>query len=72
MDIFIASNIKTLRIGCEMTQDQFSKKLGIKRSVLGSYEEERAIPPIKTLIHISDLFEITLDELCRNVLSLHN
>lgn len=70
MDIFIASNIKTLRIAREMTQDQFSKKLGIKRSALGSYEEDRATPPIKILIQISDFFEITLDEICRNVFVL--
>ncbi len=47
------------------TQEEFATKLGIKRSLLGAYEEERAEPRLEVLETISDMFKLTLDELLR-------
>ena len=38
----ISNNIKVLRKKAGFTQEQLSAKIGIKRSVLGAYEEGRA------------------------------
>ena len=56
-------NLKYLRKLRGWTQEEFSNKLKIKRSLLGAYEEERAEPRIEVLETISNIFKITLDEL---------
>ena len=62
-------NLKYLRKLRGWTQDEFAKKLGIKRSLVGAYEEERAEPRLEVLEVISDMFKVTLDELLRSDLS---
>src|SRR5687768_10260085 len=62
-------NLKYLRKLRGWTQEEFAHKLGIKRSLLGAYEEERADPRLEVLEVISDMFKVTLDELLRNDLS---
>lgn len=56
-------NMKYLRKLRGWTQEEFSIKLGIKRSLIGAYEEERADPRIEVLEIVSDLFKLSLDEL---------
>jgi transcriptional regulator with XRE-family HTH domain len=56
-------NLKYLRKLRGWTQEEFSNKLKIKRSLLGAYEEERAEPRIEVLEIVSGIFKITLDEL---------
>src|SRR3954451_13510787 len=56
-------NLKYLRKLRGWTQEEFSGKLKIKRSLLGAYEEERAEPKLEVLETVSSIFKITLDEL---------
>jgi len=56
-------NLKYLRKLRGWTQEEFSNKLKIKRSLLGAYEEERAEPKLEVLEIVSGIFKITLDEL---------
>jgi transcriptional regulator with XRE-family HTH domain len=56
-------NLKYLRKLRGWTQEEFSTKLKIKRSLLGAYEEERAEPRIDVLEIVGDIFKLTLDEL---------
>jgi transcriptional regulator with XRE-family HTH domain len=62
-------NLKYLRKLRGWTQEEFAAKLGIKRSLLGAYEEERAEPRIDVLEVVGDLFKLSLDELLRKELS---
>lgn len=62
-------NIKYLRRLKGWTQEAFAEKLGIKRSLLGAYEEERAEPRYDVLERVSDLFKVSIDELLRKDLS---
>jgi len=62
-------NIKYLRRLKGWTQEEFAVKLGIKRSLLGAYEEERAEPRYDVLEKVSDLFKVSLDDLLRKDLS---
>jgi transcriptional regulator with XRE-family HTH domain len=62
-------NLKYLRKLRGWTQEEFAAKLGIKRSLLGAYEEERAEPRIEVLEVVGDMFKLTLDELLRRELS---
>jgi transcriptional regulator with XRE-family HTH domain len=65
-------NLKYLRKLRGWTQEEFAAKLGIKRSLLGAYEEERAEPRLEVLETISDMFKLTLDELLRKELGIAN
>ncbi len=56
-------NLKYLRKLRGWTQEEFANKLGIKRSLIGAYEEERADPRIDILEVVSEIFKLTLDEL---------
>jgi transcriptional regulator with XRE-family HTH domain len=56
-------NLKYLRKLRGWTQEEFSQKLQIKRSLLGAYEEERAEPRIEVLETVGEIFRLTLDEL---------
>ena len=62
-------NLKYLRKLRGWTQEEFAQKIGIKRSLLGAYEEERAEPRIDVLEVVCDIFKLTLDEVLRKDLS---
>ncbi len=58
----IPSNIKFLRKKKGLTQQQFADELGIKRSLVGAYEEERADPKYDLLKKIAIYFDISIDD----------
>jgi len=62
-------NLKYLRKLRGWTQEEFATKLGIKRSLIGAYEEERADPRLDVLEILADIFKLTLDELLLKDLS---
>lgn len=66
---FLNSNIRYLRRLRGMTQADLAGQIGIKRSLLGAYEEERAEPRIATMQKLSYFFEIPLDTLINQDLS---
>jgi transcriptional regulator with XRE-family HTH domain len=59
----INTNLKFWRRELALTQAQMADKLGIKRSLVGAYEEGRAEPRLLTLVNMARLFGITLDQL---------
>ncbi|CAN5564264.1 hypothetical protein BH11BAC3_BH11BAC3_29120 [soil metagenome] len=56
-------NLKYLRKLRGWTQEEFAIKLGIKRSLIGAYEEERADPRLEVLEIVGDIFKLSLDDL---------
>src|SRR6201985_3584174 len=65
----IPSNIKFLRKKKGLTQQQFADQIGIKRSLVGAYEEERAEPKYELLKHMASFFEITVDDLINETIN---
>lgn len=61
---FVSNNIIKLRDSDNLTQDQFGQLINISRSGVCHYETERNTPPLYILIKISNLYSLTLDELC--------
>ena len=59
----VSKNIKFLRKKHGYTQEQFSEKIGIKRSLLGAYEEGRADPRLNNLMNIAKEFNVSVDTL---------
>ncbi|TKG95345.1 LexA family transcriptional regulator [Puteibacter caeruleilacunae] len=60
---YLNKNIKTLRKRQGDTQEQLANKLGIKRSLIGSYEENRAYPKIPVLQDMAKLWNYNIDQL---------
>ena len=48
----VNENIRFLRKKRGWTQEMFSKKIGIKRSLVGAYEEGRSDPRLNNLLKI--------------------
>jgi len=65
----ISENIKFFRKQLGFTQEQLAQKIGIKRSLLGAYEEGRAEPGLETLTVLARLFGSTVDLLISETLS---
>ena len=65
-------NLKYLRKLRGWTQEEFAIKLGIKRSLIGAYEEERADPRLDVLEIICGIFKLTLDELLLKDVSINS
>jgi transcriptional regulator with XRE-family HTH domain len=60
-----AKNIKHLRSLRGWSQLQLAEQLHITRARIGSYEEERADPPVDILIRLSNLYHIAIDALVK-------
>ena len=57
----VSENIKYLRKQMHLTQEQMAKSIGIKRSLLGAYEEGRADPRLNNLQKMAEVFNLTVD-----------
>lgn len=58
MKTAFAKNLRIVRSAKGWTQEEASEIIGIKRSVLGSYEECRAEPSFEILISIANAYDI--------------
>jgi transcriptional regulator with XRE-family HTH domain len=58
----ISANLKYLRKKKGLTQQQFADAIGIKRSLVGAYEEDRAEPKYDLLKKIAEFYEFSIDE----------
>ena len=66
---YLNNNIKHLRKLKGFTQAVLAEKIGIKRSLVGAYEEGRAEPKISTIQKLSALFQTSIDILIDTDLS---
>lgn len=61
----ISEAVKNQRLKNNWTQEQLAEILNVSRSTVSSWEVGRNYPDLETIVAISDLFEISLDELLR-------
>ncbi len=59
----INENIRYIRKQLKLTQDQFGQQLGIKRSLVGAYEEGRAEPRLELLHKMASMANLSVDDL---------
>lgn len=59
----VSKNLKYLRRLSGLTQEQTAEKVGIKRSLLGAYEEGRADPRLNNLMKFSSIYDVSVDRL---------
>lgn len=61
----LGERLKKLREEKGLTQKQVADKLGLESAAISKYEKDLREPNIESLLKLSDLFEISLDELLR-------
>lgn len=69
MGSYINKNLRFLRKNAGMTQEQFASMIGIKRSLLGAYEEGRAEPNLSSLLRFADILSLPVQDLIARDLS---
>ena len=65
----ISSNLKYLRKKKGLTQQQFADAIGIKRSLVGAYEEDRAEPKYELLKKIAEFYDFSIDEFINDTIN---
>lgn len=65
MNIDIGSKIKTLRLSKSMTQDQLAKALHVSAQAVSKWENGKSYPDIHSLLLLSALFDVSLDQLIK-------
>ena len=61
----IADQIKSARIQKEYTQEQSAENLMISRQTISNWENGKSLPDIVSIIGMSDLYDVSLDELLK-------
>ncbi|MBI9053006.1 MAG: helix-turn-helix domain-containing protein [Bacteroidales bacterium] len=62
---YLGLNIKHLRKSKGLTQSELAKNIGVNRAMIGSYEENRAVPKLSVLQDIAYFFSISIDDLIK-------
>ena len=55
--------IKRIRQGESLTQEQFATQLNVSRQTVSSWENNRNLPDLEMIVEISRVFNCTLDQL---------
>ncbi|MBO4927862.1 MAG: helix-turn-helix transcriptional regulator [Clostridiales bacterium] len=61
----IGKRIKELRSSKGWNQELFAEKMYVSRQTVSSWENDKSYPDIKSLLLMSELFEMTLDDLVK-------
>lgn len=63
--IYLASNIKLLRVRKKRTQADIAETLSISRPAYSGYENQVATPPLEVIVRMADYFKVSLDTLVK-------
>ena len=63
----IGLNIRVLRKKNKLSQEQLAEKVNVSRQTVAKWENGEAIPDIYKCKTLSDIFQITLDQMSRNM-----
>jgi transcriptional regulator with XRE-family HTH domain len=61
--INISQNIRTLRKGCKLTQEQLAEALGVTVGAVSKWESGMSVPDISTIIGLAEFFDTSVDVL---------
>lgn len=68
----LGETIHRLRVQKGLTQNELAEQLGVSRQSVSKWETDGSIPELDMLLKLSQLFEISLDELVGNALPQQN
>lgn len=61
----IGTKLSQARVAAKLTQEQVASALGVSRQTISNWENDKTYPDIVSVIHLSDLYEISLDLLLK-------
>mgnify|MGYP003286301775 CR=1 FL=1 len=61
----IGNKLREARIRCALTQEKVADELQVSRQTISNWENEKSFPDIVSVIKLSDLYKISLDELLK-------
>lgn len=61
----IGTQIKELRTNQNLTQKELAEKLQVSRSAITNWENDRNYPDIQVIVNISELFDVSLNQLLK-------
>lgn len=61
----IGKQIKKLRADMSLSQDQLALKVYVSRQTISNWENDKSYPDVKSLLLLSALFEISIDQLVK-------
>lgn len=61
----IGKKLKAARAKCGLTQEQAADKLYVTRQTVSNWETEKSYPDIVSIVRISELYGVSLDELLK-------
>lgn len=66
----IGCKLKKARVDSKLTQEKVAEEIQVSRQTISNWENERSYPDIISIIKLSDLYNISLDELLKGDLSM--
>lgn len=67
METKIGHQIQKLRKSKNMSQEKLAEKLGVSRHSISNWEREVSNPDLKTILEITKLFNVSLNQLIKGV-----
>ena len=61
-----SQNLQKLRASKNISQEQLADKIGVSRQSVSAWESGKSSPELEKLVAISNLFNVSLDELTGN------
>lgn len=61
----IGKKLKNVRIEAGLTQEKAAEKIDVSRQTISNWENEKSYPDIISVIALSDLYSVSLDELLK-------
>ena len=61
----IGKKLKKARQICDLTQESVAEKLNVSRQTISNWETEKFYPDILYVLQLSDLYQVSLDELLK-------
>lgn len=61
----IGQTLRQARQNCGLTQEGVAERVGVSRQTVSNWENNRSYPDIGSLLALSDLYSLTLDELLK-------
>ena len=61
----LGTQIKKYRVEFSLSQDELAKKLFVTRQSISNWENDKTYPDIKSLVLMSEVFSVSLDELVK-------
>ena len=61
----IGKKLKSVRVQKGFTQEAVAEKIQVTRQTISNWENEKSYPDIMSVVNLSNLYEISLDELLK-------